>query len=316
MLTLLNFLMQATGNGTTPALTSASGRDFFSGLTGSYAFCERLARREAGNFYHAFRLLPASQRRAMCTLYAFLRIADDLADGPGTAAEKRAALDSWETALDEALAGRFSHRLHPALRHTVVTYRIPRQYLVAVLDGVRMDLDPVAFATFDELYPYCYRVASAVGLACIHIWGFYDERAQVHAEQAGIAFQLTNILRDLAEDAARGRVYLPHEDLQRFGYSEAELQRGERNARFRDLMRFEAERAHRYYRAAEPLLTCLPAHGQAVFQVMLRTYRGLLEEIERCDFDVFSRRVSLSRWRKLGLVLAALPTRYGWGVGR
>jgi phytoene synthase len=316
LVTLLNYLMQAAGNGITPAPTASRAGELSWGLTASYAFCERLARREAGNFYHAFRLLPASQRRAMCTLYAFLRIADDLADGPGTATEKRLALDAWETALDAALDGRFSHRLHPALRHTVGTYRIPREYLAAVLAGVHMDLDPVAFATFDALYPYCYRVASAVGLACIHIWGFRDARAKHHAELAGIAFQLTNILRDLAEDAARGRVYLPHEDLQRFGYSEADLQRGERNARFRDLMRFEAERAHRYYREAEPLRAMLPPHGQAVFQVMLNTYRGLLAEIERCDFDVFSRRVSLPRWRKLGLVLAALPTRYGWGVGR
>ncbi|MBL8793019.1 MAG: phytoene/squalene synthase family protein [Planctomycetia bacterium] len=300
--------MESTANGTMQAVPRGA-------LARSYAYCERLARREAGNFYHAFRLLPAHQRRAMCALYAFLRIADDLADGTGASAAKRVALDAWEAALDAALAGCFNHRLHPALRDTVVTYRIPRDYLVAVLDGVRLDLEPVAFATFDDLYPYCYRVASAVGLACIHIWGFRDPQAKVHAEQAGIAFQLTNILRDLAEDAARGRVYLPRMDLERFGYSEQELRQGARNEQFRALMRFEAERAHRYYRDAEALLPLLPAHGRAVFQVMLHTYRGLLLEIERRDFDVFSGRVSLGRWRKLALVLAALPTRCGWGVG-
>src|SRR5579871_6812482 len=185
----------------------------------SYAFCEKLARREAGNFYPAFRLLPAPQRRAMCALYAFLRIADDIGDGPGTSDEKAGRLDAWQRSLEQALAGIDSHPLHPALRHTITKYGIPLEYLTAVLDGIRMDLAEVRYNTFDELYPYCYRVASAVGLACIHIWGFSDDRAKQYAESAGIAFQLTNILRDLGEDAARQRVYLPRSELEQFGYS-------------------------------------------------------------------------------------------------
>ncbi|HEV3256516.1 MAG TPA: phytoene/squalene synthase family protein [Gemmataceae bacterium] len=281
-------------------------------LAHSYAYCERLARRQAGNFYHAFRVLPGPQRRAMCALYAFLRLTDDLADGPGPSSDKRAYLAHWRRQLTAALAGHNPHRLHAALRHTVQSYNIPRQHLDDVLDGVEMDLDPVRYATFGDLYRYCYRVASAVGLACIHIWGFTGEAAKAYAESAGIALQLTNILRDLGEDAARGRVYLPREDLERFGYTEDRLGRGERDDRFRALMRFEVERARSYYQAARPLSGHLFPAGRAVFQVMTRTYAGLLEVIESRDYDVFSRRVSLSTWRKLGLAVQALPVRWGW----
>jgi phytoene synthase len=271
-----------------------------------------VARRQAANFYHAFRLLPAEQRRAMCALYAFLRASDDLTDGPGDAEAKRVPLAAWRQQLDRALAGDYSHRLHPALHHTVTAHAIPHEYLTAALDGVGMDLDTLRYATFTDLYGYCYRVASVVGLACIHIWGFADERAKDFAEAAGIAFQLTNILRDLREDAARGRIYLPLEDLERFGYSPEQLQRGERNEDFRRLMRFEAERAYQYYEASRPLAELLRAPGRAVFVVMLRTYRGLLDAIVRRDYDVFSRRVRLGTWRKLWLAAQALPIRWGW----
>jgi phytoene synthase len=278
----------------------------------SYAYCERLARREAANFYHAFRLLPRDQRRAMCALYSFLRVADDLADSAGSIDDKRLSLDAWRRQLGEALAGAYSHPLHPAFHHTVERYGIPRAYLDAVLDGVTMDLDTERYETFAELYPYCYRVASAVGLACLHIWGYTGEGAKRHAEAAGIAFQLTNILRDLGEDAARGRVYLPREDLARFGYGEDNLRRGLRDERFRALMRFEAARAYAYYETAQPLAGLLPRAGRAVFLVMQRTYRGLLDAIVRHDFDVFGRRIRLSRLHKLWLAARVLPVRFGW----
>jgi phytoene synthase len=281
-------------------------------LSDSYTYCERLTRREAGNFYHAFRILPADQRRAMCALYAFLRVADDLADEPGELTAKQDWLADWRRRFDRVLAGEYSHPLHAALHDTVRGYGIPRVYLDAVLDGVAMDLDSTSYPRFEDLYRYCYRVASAVGLACLYIWGFTEERAKSYAESAGIAFQLTNILRDLGEDAARGRIYLPTEDLKRFGYDGEKLQRGERNAQYRDLMRFQVQRARRYYVAAEPLAPLLPPAGRAVFLVMSRTYRGLLDAIERRDYDVFSSRVRLSGWRKLGLALTALPIRWGW----
>jgi phytoene synthase len=278
----------------------------------SHAYCERLARQQAGNFYHAFRLLPTDQRRGMCALYSFMRVADDLTDTSGATEEKRAAVESWRRQLHEALRGRYCHPLHPAFHGTVERFQIPVAYLEAVLDGVGMDLDTDRYETFADLYQYCYRVASAVGLACIHIWGVTTGGAQTLAEAAGIAFQLTNILRDLAEDAGRGRVYLPREDLARFGYSEDELGRGIRDGHFTELMRFEVARANGYYDAALPLADLLPPAGRAVFLVMLRTYRGLLDEIVRRDYDVFSTRVRLSRLRKLWLAARVLPLRWGW----
>jgi phytoene synthase len=281
-------------------------------LPDSYRYCEQIARREAGNFYHAFRVLPRGQRRAMCALYAFLRLTDDLGDGPGSAQEKRGLLIDWRRRFDRALEGDYSHPLHPAFHHTVRLHGIPTRYLQEVIDGVEMDLETTRYRSFADLYSYCYRVASAVGLACIHIWGFEDERAKEHAEKAGIAFQLTNILRDLGEDAGRGRVYLPLEDLDRFGYAVESLLRRTRDECFRSLMRFQIERARHYYDACQPLAALLPPAGRAVFLVMTRTYRGLLDAIERRDYDVFSRRVSLSHWRKLGLVVRALPVRLGW----
>ncbi len=268
-------------------------------LSHSYRYCETLTRREAGNFYPAFRLLPRAQRLSMCALYAFMRIADDLSDEPGAIDAKRAALARWRAGLDDALRGCFAHPAHEALADTVRKHGIPDDYLHAVIDGVEMDLEPVRFATFEELKRYCYRVASVVGLASIHVWGFSNPKAKSHAENAGLAFQLTNILRDLGEDAARGRVYLPQEDLNRFGYSEEKLMRGERDAAFRELMRFEVNRARSCYEAARPLAGLLAPAGRAVYSVMAKTYASLLRAIEAADYDVFRTRVRVSSWRKL-----------------
>lgn len=285
------------------------------GTARSYAYCERLAARAAGNFYHAFRLLPSDQRRAMCALYSFLRIADDLSDGDAPADAKRIALAGWRADLHAALLGDYRHPLYPALHDAICRFAIPPRYLEDVLDGVEMDLAVDRYDTFDDLYGYCYRVASAVGLACIHVWGNACPEALAHAEAAGIALQLTNILRDLAEDAARGRVYLPREDLARFGYDESALSQGRVDDNFRALMRFEVERALEYYESAEQLAPLLPPAGRAVFLVMLRTYRGLLDAIVRGGLDVFRRRARLSGWRKLWLVLRALPVRWGLTTG-
>jgi phytoene synthase len=287
-----------------------------SNLAESYAYCEKLARREAGNFYHAFRVLATPERRAMCALYAFMRVADDLSDEAGPLEAKREALLAYRRQFHACLEGTYDRPLHAALHHTMTAYRIPPEFPEAVLDGVEMDLTTAYYATFEDLYRYCYRVASAVGLCCIHIWGFHNPQALALAEKAGIAFQLTNILRDLGEDAGRGRVYLPREDLQRFGYDEVLLQKGLRNESFRALMAFEANRARQFYAESEVLAQLLPAPGKAVFQVMFRTYRGLLDKIVARDFDVFSERVRLSRWRKMQLVLQAIPTRFGWSMSR
>lgn len=281
-------------------------------LRRSYVWCEQVARQQARNFYPAFRFLPLPQRRAMCALYAFLRVSDDLADEPGEIGTKRHTLAAWREQLHEMAVGKYTHPLHQAFHDAVQRYHIPLTYLDAAITGVAMDLDRTTYRTFVELKDYCYHVASVVGLACLHIWEATAPATIQPAISAGIAFQLTNILRDLREDADRGRVYLPQEDLDRSGYRVEELQRGVVDDRFRALMRFEVERTRGYYDEARALLPMLPRPGRAVFQMMMHTYRALLEEIVQRDFDVFRERVRVPGWRKVGLALRALPARWGW----
>jgi phytoene synthase len=272
-----------------------------SDLAASYVECQRLARRTARNFYYSFLVLPRAKRRAMCALYAFLRHTDDLGDSDEPVEARRAALASWRDALRAALAGEFRSPLLPALADSMARFRIPPRYLHDAIDGVESDLDERRFETFEELAEYCHRVASAVGLACVHIWGFRSEEAFEPARSCGIAFQLTNILRDLPEDSARGRVYLPQEDLRRFAYSDEDLARGTCSESFRALMRFEIGRAEEYYRQAAALPQWLTPEGRAALGAMTGIYRGLLDEIKRRDGDVFAQRVRLSSWRKAGI---------------
>lgn len=275
----------------------------------SFAYCRRAVARSGSNFALAFRLLPPAQRRGMDALYAFMRATDDLSDEPGD--DKGPKLAAWRTGLSAALRGEYSHPLHPALHHTVRTFGVDPAHLFAVIDGVEADLKPVRFASFAELQPYCYRVASAVGLACVPIWGCHDPRAATFAESAGIAFQLTNILRDLGEDAARGRVYLPADEIERFGCPPAEWPK--QGERFRELMRFQAARAWEFYAKGDELTPLLPPPGRAVFRVMAGTYQALLGEIERRGFDVFTARVRVPRWRKALVLAGAVPARLGLG---
>jgi len=193
-------------------------------LQPSYAYCERVARREAGNFYHAFSSPPVPTAGQCAPLYAFLRFTDDLSDGPGSTGDKRAALKQWRTDLHVALAGDDRHPCHPALRHTLTRFGVPVRYLDEVIDGCESDLEPVRMPDFDTLYRYCYRVASAVGLACIHVWGFRDAAARTHAEHAGVALQLTNILpRPCPRTWTAAAFTIPAEDLERFGLRPASL---------------------------------------------------------------------------------------------
>jgi phytoene synthase len=253
----------------------------------------------------------------MDALYAFMRVTDDLADEPGEAAAKREQLNAWRHSLLAALGGSYSHPVHPALHDTVCRYAIPTEYLLAVIDGVESDLEPVRFATWKELADYCYRVASVVGLACVRVWGLRAgatwEQAKSAAVAAGYAFQLTNILRDLGEDLARGRVYLPWEDLHRFGCPPESWRDPKRSDDFRSMLRFEAARARDHYHRSEPLARLLGPDGRATFGVMSGFYRALLDEIERRDYDVFAGRVRVPRWRKALVLLSAWPAKWGWG---
>lgn len=280
-------------------------------LAASYAYCQQQARRAASNFYYCFHLLPRDKRRAMHALYAYLRKTDDLCDGESALPQRQAALVVWRSEVEAALAGEAQGPILPALADTAHRFEIPQAYLLDVLDGVQMDLDGRSYATFAELEHYCYRVASVVGLACIHIWGFTSERAIEPAIQCGVAFQLTNILRDLDEDAQRGRIYLPQEDLERFGYQAAELRGRVCDERLRRLVRFEAARAEEFYQQATGLHGYLHPQGQRVFGAMFDTYHALLREIGHREGDIFSGRVRVSKWKKLQIALRWMGGRNG-----
>ena len=273
-------------------------------LDASYLYCKRLSRRTARNFYFSFLTLPRDRFRAMCVLNAFMRLSDDLGDDPNRPlAERQRALADWRCSLTRALEEMpndgETHPVFPALRDVVQTYGIPHEYFFDVIDGVNLDLSDARFETFDELADYCYHVAGAVGLCCIHIWGFHDPRALPAAVTCGRALQLTNILRDLKEDASMGRLYLPREDLARFGYTFEDLTQGRRDERYSRLMQFEVARTRGFYEEARELFDYLDPAGKSILEVMLRIYGGLLDEIERREYDVFTRRVKLSRWKKL-----------------
>jgi phytoene synthase len=260
-------------------------------VTASYAHCLRLARRAARNFYYGFLLLPGPKRDALCALYAFMRRADDIADEAGTLAQKRAGLAAWRAALDRALAGDCgADPVLPALADAVARFAVPPRYLHDLLSGTEMDLSVCEYAAFDRLREYCYRVAGAVGLCCAHVFGFRDARAPELAEILGIAFQLTNILRDVPADLALGRVYLPADELARFGCPPGALAAWAREQRpaFRQLMKFQAERAWQFYNEGIELIRLVEPDSRAALWALARIYSGILEKIEERDYDVFS----------------------------
>ena len=275
-------------------------------LEESYDYCRRVARTRARNFYYAFRLLSSDQRKAMCALYAFMRYCDDLSDEPGAT---RAGIEQWRAALDDALQGRCTaHPSLPAFHDTVTRHNIPDRYFHEMIDGVASDLEPRRLETFEQLYRYCYQVASVVGLATIHVFGFDSPEALPLAEKCGVAFQLTNILRDIREDAEHGRIYLPAEDLARFRVSEPDIRAGIRTLEFIDLMDFEAGRARQYYKESRPLLDLVHHRSRASLGALISIYSRLLDRIERSNYDVFARRISLSAAEKSWIAVRAL-----WG---
>ncbi len=273
-------------------------------LAQSKTYCRKVARSRAKNFYYSFLLLSGEQRDAMCAIYAFMRYCDDLSDEPGAT---RAAIEQWRADLDEALAGRFSgHPVWPAFHDAVREYGIPGEYFHQMIEGVASDLEPRRFATFEDLYRYCYQVASVVGLTIIHIFGFDSDAALPLAEKCGIAFQLTNILRDIREDAGLGRVYLPQEDLARFGVTEADLSKGARSEAFIQMMRFEGARARAYYEESRPLIGLVQPRSRSSLRALIEIYSQLLDRIARKDYDVFSERVRLSALKKSWILVKAL----------
>ena len=272
-------------------------------LVQSYAYCREVARKRARNFYYSFVLLPPAEKNAMCAIYAFMRYCDDLSDEPGAT---RSAMDRWRAALDSAMAGNPEQNpLWPAFLDTVTRYRIPHEYFHQMIDGVASDLEPRTFETFDELYWYCYHVASVVGLTTIHIFGFKSPDALPLAEKCGIAFQLTNILRDVREDALLGRIYLPGEDLRRFDVDPDDLKGGRRTEQFGLLMEFEAERARRYYRESASLLDLVNESARPSLWALVTIYSQLLDRVAESRYDVLGRRISLSGIDKTWIVVRA-----------
>jgi phytoene synthase len=269
----------------------------------SYRECCAIARRTAKNFYYSFLVLPREKRAAMCAIYAFMRRSDDLADSAANPAVATQSLHHWRATVTEALRGQNSpDPILPALADTVRRYRIEPHLFHDLLDGAEMDQTKMRYETFGELYKYCYRVASVVGLIVLPIFGYRDDAAKEPAEACGIAFQLTNILRDVKEDAAMGRIYLPGEDLRRFGVEEADILAGHTTPQFLALMNFQAARAREYYAKARPLTGLIEADSRRALTVMIGIYRGLLDKIERSNFDVFQQRIRLSALEKLWIV--------------
>ena len=281
--------------------------DALGNLRQSYRYCRSVAKKRARNFYYSFIVLPREKSDAMCAVYAFMRYCDDIADDPDFGSDKRALLAKWRESLDMSMRGDYSGgMILPAFHDTIKKFNIPVSYFHELIDGATMDLSIDRYRTFDELYDYCYKVASVVGLVCIHIFGFDSPQARKHAEFCGVAFQLTNILRDVKEDAERGRVYIPEEDLWAFGYSSDDLMSGVHDDRFQRLMRFEIQRAHDYYGAALPLVPMVHGSGRPGLCAMIEIYSSILDRINRSPGDVLTGQVSLPTTQKLSIAARAL----------
>ncbi len=284
----------------------------------SYERCHRIAREAHSNFYYAFFLLPRAKRDGLAALYAFMRLVDDVADEGGDLAAKQRGLAKWRAALDEAVTGgghakaaapRGAVEVFPALVDTMRRYSMPARYLHDLISGAEMDLTVRSYPTFDRLREYCYRVAGTVGLTCTHVFGFRDPRALDLAEKLGLAFQLTNIIRDARADYSLGRVYLPEEDLARFHVSAEDFSRTEGTLGVRELLRFEASRAWQCYEEGAALLRLIDEESRPALWLLVHTYSALLARIEDLDFAVFSEPVRLSRAEKLVFIAKARFTR-------
>jgi 15-cis-phytoene synthase len=269
-----------------------------------------LTRRSRSNFYYAFLTLPRPRRDALYAVYAFCRTVDDVADLGGDPATQRAELGRWRQDVARCFepGPPPAHPIARQLAAAVRAYPIPRAALEAIIEGCEMDLARVRFETAEDLYPYCYRVASAVGLCCIEIFGYSDPRAREYAVHLGTALQLTNILRDVGADARDGRVYLPQEDLRAFGVSEADLVAGRHDERFVKLMRHQATRARQFYTAAAGAYPVVDARSLIAAQIMGGIYRALLEEIEARRFAVFGPRITVPARRKVAIALRCWAT--------
>ena len=263
------------------------------------------------NFYYSFLVLPAEKREAIGIVWDFCRAVDDAVDEAG-AADAGSEVDRWRREVAAVFGeGVPSTPQGRALAPLTGRFNLPRAAFNALVEGVAMDVGSRRYETFGDLYEYCIRVASAVGLMCLEIFGYRDPRARDYAVELGVALQLTNILRDVPEDLARGRVYIPQEDLRRFGCTESDLQAesanrgaGVRSSAVKALLRYQGERAREYYARAAAALPAGDARRLAAAEIMGAIYRGILTRIERADYDVFTRVIRIPRPRRA--LIAAL----------
>jgi 15-cis-phytoene synthase len=287
-----------------------------------------LSKTVQSNFFYSFLFLPKPKRDAIIDVYAFCRAIDDIVDdmveksdgvgGPGAPnayAEARRELDKWREELDRLYAGAPTMSIAVKLRRVLERFPMPKEYFEEMINGCEMDLLRNRYETFDELHQYCYRVASVTGLMCIEIFTYRSPGAKDYAVNLGVALQLTNILRDLKEDAARGRVYLPQEDLRRFGYSEDDLASGKINDNFREMMMFECARAREYYRLAADHLPEEDRPTMTAAVTMGKIYYRLLEQIEQLDYDVFNNRIRLHRPERFLIAFSEWAKASGRGEG-
>jgi phytoene synthase len=268
-------------------------------------YCADKAAQSGSSFYYSFRLLPPERRRAITALYAFCREVDDVVDEMSDPNVARVKLAWWRTEVDAIYAGTPQHPVAIALATAAQRYGLARQQLQTVIDGMQMDLEKARYVDFTELETYCDRVAGVVGLLSAEIFGYAEAATRDYARKLGIAFQLTNIVRDVGEDARRGRIYLPQEDLARFGVPASDVLRAQTTPAFVDLMRFEVDRARRWYADALGALPARDRHAQRAGLAMAAIYRTLLDEIARDGYRVLDRRVALTPLRKLWIATRA-----------
>ena len=273
-------------------------------LVEAQAFCTGLTKNSGSNFYYSFLFLPKYRRDAMYTVYAFCKAVDSVVDETPPGSNPKQELDRWRAELREAYGGTPTWPIMISLSHHANALSIPKAYFEELIKGVEMDLTTTRYAKFDDLSLYCYRVASIVGLICLHVFGLTSPHAQDYAIDLGMAFQLTNILRDLGADTEQGRIYLPQEDFLRFGYGESDLLERKDNAQLRELVRFEASRARTYYAKAQAALESLSPRDRralTVAEIMRAVYSRILQRIDRPDHRIFGPRAGLSTPRRLAL---------------
>lgn len=264
-------------------------------------YCGKLTRVSRSNFYVSFLFLPKKKRDAIHAVYAFCRVVDDSVDKAGDVEARTKQLDRWKRYLEDAYRGRAVHPVMIQLIRTINAFGLPKEYFEKLIEGVSMDLTKTRYETFEEVRSYCYRVASVVGLICIKIFGYQNPKMPQYAENLGMALQWTNILRDLGKDAKMGRIYLPREDLRKFGMTEEDILQGRLSENYRALMDFEARRAESYYREAEALWD--PADLRTMFpaEIMKAVYQRLLAKIRACNFDVYTQEMALPGFLKLAI---------------